>query len=168
MRDFHAYLPAYAPTSLTELPALAAESGVGRVFVKDESCRLGPPAFKALGASWAVHRVPAERAAQDPGTGPVTLVGVTDGNHGRAVARVARLLEQRAHIVVPRGPHPDASPGRAPRNAVPHQASDRPPWPSCRAPGERPPPRTPPPYRPRETHAEKGVATWARPHSLRP
>ncbi|MFH8773627.1 diaminopropionate ammonia-lyase [Streptomyces sp. NPDC017958] len=108
VRDFHASLPAYAPTPLTELPSLAAELGVGRVFVKDESCRLGLPAFKALGASWAVHRVLAQRAAEDPGAGPVTLVSATDGNHGRAVARMARLLEQRAHIVVPRGVHPDA------------------------------------------------------------
>ncbi|SOE07230.1 diaminopropionate ammonia-lyase [Streptomyces sp. Ag109_G2-15] len=108
VRDFHASLPGYAPTPLTELPALAAQLGVGRVFVKDESSRLGLPAFKALGASWAVHRVLAERAAQAPGAGPVTLVSATDGNHGRAVARMARLLDQRAQIVVPRGVHPDA------------------------------------------------------------
>ena len=108
VRDFHTSLPGYAPTPLTELPALAAELAVGRVFVKDESSRLGLPAFKALGASWAVHRVLTERAAHDPGTGPVTLVSATDGNHGRAVARTARLLGLRAHIFVPRGVHPDA------------------------------------------------------------
>ncbi|GFE27139.1 PLP-dependent lyase/thiolase [Streptomyces nigrescens] len=94
---------------------------MGRVFVKDESCRLGLPAFKALGASWAVHRTLAERAdlaersgladragSQEAG-GPVTLVTATDGNHGRAVARMARLLGQRAHVFVPEGVHPDAT-----------------------------------------------------------
>ncbi|MFE0100715.1 diaminopropionate ammonia-lyase [Streptomyces sp. NPDC059009] len=104
-RAFHASLPGYSPTPLTELPPLAAELGVGRVFVKDESARLGLPAFKALGASWAVHRVLAERGEGAP---PVRLVTATDGNHGRAVARMARLFGQRARVFVPDGVHPDA------------------------------------------------------------
>ncbi|MCI3277792.1 diaminopropionate ammonia-lyase [Streptomyces cylindrosporus] len=108
VRGFHAALPGYSPTPLTELPQLAAELGVGRVFVKDESSRLGLPAFKALGASWAVHRILAERAASGKEPGPVTLVTATDGNHGRAVARMACLLGQRAHVFVPRGVHPQA------------------------------------------------------------
>ncbi|SER65006.1 pyridoxal-phosphate dependent enzyme [Lentzea albida] len=95
VRVFHSGLPGYAPTPLTELPALAAELRIGRLFVKDESSRLGLPAFKALGASWAVHRVLRQR------TGPVTLTTATDGNHGRAVARMARLHGQRAHVFVP-------------------------------------------------------------------
>jgi diaminopropionate ammonia-lyase len=106
-RDFHAALPGHAPTPLTELPSLAAEFGVGRVFVKDESERLGLPAFKALGASWAIHHALGERAAHGHDR-PVTLVAATDGNHGRAVARTARLLGQRAHVFVPRGVHPRA------------------------------------------------------------
>ncbi|MFI6470086.1 diaminopropionate ammonia-lyase [Streptomyces sp. NPDC050516] len=109
VRDFHASLPDYAPTPLVELPLLAGELGVGRVFVKDESCRLGLPAFKALGASWAVDRILADRAASGEGAGPVTLVTATDGNHGRAVARMARLLGQRAHVFVPQGVHPQAA-----------------------------------------------------------
>ncbi|WP_306325430.1 diaminopropionate ammonia-lyase [Streptomyces venezuelae] len=108
IRDFHAALPDYAPTPLAERPSLAVELGVGRVFVKDESNRLGLPAFKALGASWAVHRTLAERAANRGRPGPVTLVTATDGNHGRAVARTARLLGQHAHVFVPRGVHPRA------------------------------------------------------------
>ncbi|MFI0822011.1 diaminopropionate ammonia-lyase [Streptomyces sp. NPDC021098] len=108
VRDFHAALPDYSSTLLTELPSLARELGVGRVFVKDESCRLGLPAFKALGASWAVHRTLAERAASHESLGPVTLVTATDGNHGRAVARMARLLGQHAHVFVPQGVHPQA------------------------------------------------------------
>ncbi|MEU8877544.1 diaminopropionate ammonia-lyase [Streptomyces javensis] len=108
VRDFHASLSGYAATPLPELPSLAVELGVGRVFVKDESCRLGLPAFKALGASWAVHRALAARDARGDATGPVTLVSATDGNHGRAVARTARLLGHRARIFVPRGVHPEA------------------------------------------------------------
>ena len=97
VRAFHPNVPGYAPTPLTELPALATELGVGQVFVKDESERFGLPAFKALGASWAVHQV----LERHPG--PVTLVTATDGNHGRAVARMARLAGQRAHVFVPQG-----------------------------------------------------------------
>ena len=41
IRAFHTTLPGYAPTPLREVPAVAAELGVGRVFVKDESAR-GP------------------------------------------------------------------------------------------------------------------------------
>ncbi|WP_432251333.1 diaminopropionate ammonia-lyase [Streptomyces sp. HNM1019] len=108
VRDFHAALPGYAPTPLTELPSVAAELGVGRVFVKDESYRLGLPAFKALGVSWAVHRALAARPAHGGASVPITLVSATDGNHGRAVARTARLLGHRARIFVPRGVHPEA------------------------------------------------------------
>ncbi|MGI9157627.1 MAG: diaminopropionate ammonia-lyase [Marmoricola sp.] len=109
-RAFHSSLPGYAPTSLVELPALAEELGVGRVLVKDESARLGLPAFKILGASWASARVVATHtgAALDlvalrgaaEGSG-LRLVTATDGNHGRAVARMAKLLGLGATVFVP-------------------------------------------------------------------
>ncbi|WP_172387655.1 pyridoxal-phosphate dependent enzyme [Streptomyces sp. MNP-20] len=105
VRDFHASLPGYAPTPLTELPSLAAELGVGRVFVKDESARLGLPAFKVLGTSWAVHRLLAGRPAGER----VEFVTATDGNHGRAVAREARRLGHGAHVFVSQGVHPGAA-----------------------------------------------------------
>ena len=47
----HRRLPGYAVTPLADAPALARANGVGRVWVKDESARLGLPAFKLLGAS---------------------------------------------------------------------------------------------------------------------
>ena len=50
--NFHRTLNGYEPTALTPLPELARELGVAAVFAKDESTRLGMPAFKALGASW--------------------------------------------------------------------------------------------------------------------
>jgi diaminopropionate ammonia-lyase len=99
--DFHRSLPEYAPTRLASLPGLAEAFGVARVFAKEESNRLGLPAFKALGASWALHRMLRERAPD----GPVTIVTATDGNHGRAVARFARRSGHRARIFVPDGVH---------------------------------------------------------------
>ncbi|MEW2390478.1 diaminopropionate ammonia-lyase [Streptomyces venezuelae] len=110
-RAFHASLPGYAPTFLHELPGLAAELAVARVFVKDESSRFGLPAFKALGASWAIDRILARDAHRAPGPGgarTLRFVTATDGNHGRAVARMARQLGRRAHVFVPDGVHPAA------------------------------------------------------------
>jgi diaminopropionate ammonia-lyase len=100
---YHRSLPGYRPTALTELPELAAELGAGRLFVKDESARLGLPAFKILGASWAIELALAGRDQV-----PATLVAATDGNHGRAVARVAAQRGLAARIVIPAGVHPAA------------------------------------------------------------
>jgi diaminopropionate ammonia-lyase len=92
--EFHRSLPGYAPTPLLSLPPLAEELGVGRVLVKDESSRLGLPAFKVLGASWACHRL----LRRQPGA---RLVTATDGNHGRAIARMAAHLGVPATVFVP-------------------------------------------------------------------
>ena len=143
--EFHRALPGYAPTPLIETPTLAAELGVGRLFIKDESARFDLRAFKFLGASWAGFRAVAGRtgyagpvgleglrahlasraaAARDSATGgsaaggsaaggsaaggsaagdgALALVTATDGNHGRAVARTARLLGLPARVYVPK------------------------------------------------------------------
>ena len=80
---FHRALPGYAPTPVHDLAGLAGELGVGAVLVKDESSRLGLPAFKVLGASWATELALREAPRTH------TLVAASAGNHGRAVARVA-------------------------------------------------------------------------------
>src|SRR2546423_7601927 len=108
---FRAELPGYRPTGLTELPALAEDLGVGRVFVKDESTRMGLGAFKVLGASWAIARlltgqggsgqVSLGELRRAAAAHPVELVTATDGNHGRAVAWMARLLGLEARVFVP-------------------------------------------------------------------
>jgi diaminopropionate ammonia-lyase len=54
---FHQSLPGYAPTPLVPVPEVATELEVGRVLLKDESSRLGLPAFKVLGASWACRQM---------------------------------------------------------------------------------------------------------------
>jgi diaminopropionate ammonia-lyase len=91
---FHQSLPGYSPTPLVPVPELAAELRVGQVLVKDESSRLGLPAFKILGASWACRQVLQRR----PGA---ILVTATDGNHGRAVARMAAHFGVEATVFVP-------------------------------------------------------------------
>ncbi len=92
---FHRSLPGYAPTPIHALPGVAAELGLGAVLLKDESDRLGLPAFKILGASWA-----AERALREhPDTH--TLVAASAGNHGRAVARAAAWRGLHARVYLP-------------------------------------------------------------------
>lgn len=101
---FHRTLEGYEPTRLVPLPTIAAELGVASVFAKDESTRLGLPAFKALGASWAVRRaLEATLASGAASDKRVTVVTATDGNHGRAVARFARLAGHPARIYIPAG-----------------------------------------------------------------
>ena len=112
--DFHKQLPDYAETQLHPLQALAKELGLASVFLKDESTRFGLPSFKIAGASWAVHRAICQRLGLPASTpltelretlaekpGEVRLVTCTDGNWGRAVARMCKVLDVPATIYVP-------------------------------------------------------------------
>lgn len=116
---YHRSFPGYAATRLVRADGLAKRLGVSRVWVKDEARRLDLPAFKILGASWATARAVAARVglpvegltfdtlksaieAQRDSASPVRrLVAATDGNHGRAVARMAKLLGLASIIYVP-------------------------------------------------------------------
>jgi diaminopropionate ammonia-lyase len=113
---FHERLPGYAATPLVEAPSIARRVGIASVLVKDESSRLGLPAFKVLGASWATYQLAIRRLGREPAwetldelraafapLRPLALMTATDGNHGRAVARVAKLFGFDARIFVPLG-----------------------------------------------------------------
>ncbi len=114
---FHRTFPGYRPTELRRLDSLAGELGIDTVLVKDESSRLGLRAFKILGASWAIRQALGERLAIEPDAPvsfeelrvragelwPMSLAAATDGNHGRAVARVARMLGLGCQIFMPEG-----------------------------------------------------------------
>lgn len=113
--EFHRKLPRYERTPLYAVPALAERLGVGEVVVKDESVRLGLPAFKMLGASWASYRAIVARTGLDTSGWdtmedlaeqikphlPLALATATDGNHGRAVSRIAAMFGLSARIWVP-------------------------------------------------------------------
>jgi diaminopropionate ammonia-lyase len=94
--EFHRGLEGYAPTPVRVLDGVARELGLGWVGMKDESSRLGLPAFKILGASWAV-----ERALRASATPIHTLVAASAGNHGRAIAHAAAMRGLRARIFLP-------------------------------------------------------------------
>src|SRR5262249_31398780 len=92
---FHRALPGYRDTPLHDLPGVAAELGVGRVLLKDESDRLGLSSFKIPGASSAGERTP----RQPPDVHMLTAASA--GNHGLAVARMARQRGLRGRVFVP-------------------------------------------------------------------
>ena len=92
---FHSGLPGYAPSPLRDLPDEAAALGIASLRYKDESDRFGLPAFKILGASWAIERVLREQPATR------TLCAASEGNHGRAVARAARMRGLASRIFLP-------------------------------------------------------------------
>lgn len=115
---FHKTFSEYAPTPLASLDALAADFGLGRIFLKDESQRFGLNAFKVLGGSWAIGRILADRLglpvermtrgelaspAVREKVGDITFVTATDGNHGRGVAWTARQFGQKAVVFMPKG-----------------------------------------------------------------
>ena len=84
---FHRALPFYAPTPLRRLS--------DSVWLKDESARFGLPAFKVLGASWAIERALRERPDVE------VLIAASAGNHGRAVAFEARRRGLRCRVFLP-------------------------------------------------------------------
>lgn len=110
--QFHQQLPQYKRTKLTPLEDLAKELGLRAVHLKDETCRLGLPSFKILGASWGTFRAIAQKlhlpldssldtVKQALSSTSISLYAATDGNHGRAVARMASILGVPAQIHVP-------------------------------------------------------------------
>ncbi|KAG8532576.1 uncharacterized protein KY384_002453 [Bacidia gigantensis] len=112
--DFHKTLPSYAATPLLRLPNTFSTSlGLSSVFLKDESNRFGLPAFKILGAPWACYRTIIKKLALSPTASlqdiaaaargrEIRFHAATDGNFGRAVARMAGTVGVESRIYVPR------------------------------------------------------------------
>ena len=109
VRAFHGTVPGYAPTPLHAVQEAAA------LLVKDESFRFGLNAFKALGGSYAMACLLAEKLScpldfaairarmAQPGAEQMTFVTATNGNHGRGVAWAAKMLGQKAVVRMPKG-----------------------------------------------------------------
>lgn len=121
VRRFHNSMADYAPTPLVILDNLAAKLGIAKVFVKDESHRFGLNAFKALGASYGMARLLADKLGRALETitdeyltspevkekiSKTVFVSATDGNHGRAVAWCATRLGCKSVIYLPHGAAP--------------------------------------------------------------
>ncbi|MGB1237991.1 MAG: diaminopropionate ammonia-lyase [Pseudomonadales bacterium] len=116
--------PAYAETPLHVLNDMAADTGLGAIWYKDESQRFGLKSFKALGGAYAVacqlQKVLEERTGVRPSTAQlldgqlkdqlseIVVSCATDGNHGRSVAWGAQLFGAKCVIYI----HRDVSKGR--------------------------------------------------------
>jgi diaminopropionate ammonia-lyase len=105
---FYARHPDLHYTPLRALSGFARALGIGALHVKDESTRFGLNAFKSLGVRYAVDRLRREGRLSDT----ATLVCASAGNHGRAVARVARDLKMPARVYMSRAST------EAPRRAI--------------------------------------------------
>ena len=86
--------PELAPTPLRPVPHLATAARIAHVDAKDETRRFGLNAFKIAGVTYAAHQLGA--SARRKG-----FVCATAGNHGRAVAHVARQLGVPCTVFVP-------------------------------------------------------------------
>lgn len=100
VRRFYGSAPDAPVTPLRSLPGLAADLGLGGLYAKDESARFGLPAFKILGARYAVAELIKSRERESPLT---DLACATAGNHGRAVSRAGREHGLVSHVYVPVG-----------------------------------------------------------------
>ena len=112
--EFHKTLSDYGKTSLLRLPAsFSKQLGVGPILLKDESHRFDLPSYKILGASWgcvcAVAQclgIPVTTSLKEIerllALSSYTFYTATDGNWGRAVARMAKILGTSAFIYVPK------------------------------------------------------------------
>ena len=104
--------PDLTPTPLVRLPAFARTLGLTDILVKDESTRFGLNAFKIAGVAYTVDRLlspasgtvphPTMRGEALPRSAIRTLVCASEGNHGRAVAHVARQRGLRAVVYMRR------------------------------------------------------------------
>ena len=118
VQNYHSKFEQYKPTPLVDLKELAKYFKVEKLWVKDESYRLGLNAFKVLGAAYAMGKFIAGKLGVDikdisfkqlksketrEKLGQMTFTTATDGNHGRAVAWAAQQLGQKAVVYMPKG-----------------------------------------------------------------
>lgn len=111
-RKFHETIPQYNTTPLVDLKQSATEIGVSKIWVKDESHRMGLKAFKILGGSYAITNIIYEKLGLDKtdlsfkklleeDLSRFSFVTATDGNHGRGVAWTADLLGCKSFVFMP-------------------------------------------------------------------
>ena len=93
--DLIARCPDAGETPLHDLSDLAAEFGVGSVWIKDERNRMGLGSFKALGAAYVIAHDAQEGRAKGR-----TYVTASAGNHGMSVAAGASAFGASAVVYI--------------------------------------------------------------------
>jgi len=111
--------PGYAPTPLISLPHTAERLGLGEVWIKDETQRLGIGSFKGLGGAYAVLKLAMKHVERRIGRSIIpaellepsirsmlsalTFACASDGNHGRSVSAGAKLIGAQAVVFLHEG-----------------------------------------------------------------
>lgn len=98
-----AQCPAHAATPLLQSDATARDIGAARVFLKDESTRMGLGSFKALGAAYVIASDAARVVRKTGAPWPEALTGrgyvaASAGNHGLSLAAGAAIFGAKAVI----------------------------------------------------------------------
>ena len=114
----------YRLTPLLSLKDIALQTGIKKIYYKDESSRFGLGSFKALGGTYGVLKFIQDELKKDIGSditledihkgkykkkiSRYTVTTATDGNHGRSVAYGAKLFGCKCQIYI----HAEVSLGR--------------------------------------------------------
>lgn len=112
VRAFHKTILNYKATPLHGMNSYADKVDVNKLWVKDESHRMGLKAFKVLGASYAITNILYEKLGWNKeelsfkkmlkaDLSKFTFVTATDGNHGRGVAWIANQLGCKSFVFMP-------------------------------------------------------------------
>ena len=107
----------YKPTPLVSLDRLSKRFGVSKIYVKDESKRMGLNAFKGVGVFYGVARLicekfnlDIEKISFDDLMAPelnskireLVFIAATDGNHGKGLSWILEKLGCKCHIYMPK------------------------------------------------------------------
>jgi len=107
----------YNVTPLVSLDCLAHKFGVKKIYVKDESKRMGLNAFKVVGVLYSVARLICKKFDLDIGKitfedlmetelnnkiKELVFIAATDGNHGKGLAWVSSKLGCKCNIYMPK------------------------------------------------------------------
>ncbi|GAA0786091.1 pyridoxal-phosphate dependent enzyme [Roseibium denhamense] len=91
------------PTPLVDDRTMAAELGLGALYIKDESSRMGLGSFKALGAGYAIAKSASNGTAESGNKADladITFICASAGNHGLSMASGARRFGANAVVVI--------------------------------------------------------------------
>ena len=92
--------PAYTSAPLLEAHDLGREHGFEKLYLKDETARMGLGSFKALGAAYVIAHAAFQSGADDLAHALAghTYVTASAGNHGLSVAAGARTFGAQSTI----------------------------------------------------------------------
>ena len=89
--------PEYQVTPLHECSELAAALGIGALYIKDETGRLGIGSFKGLGGAFAVEEL-LDHRLKSASTSAPSITTASAGNHGIGLAWACHRLSVPCHV----------------------------------------------------------------------